>query len=113
MYWLCEHTTILQPRKPNAIPRCVKWDLTALHTNMKSLHTNMKSISLAKLGLNEVYGGELIASPSETKMYHCTNLNVEPNMRFCRVHHQSKMKATTMKGKTSTPMMESLAMQLT
>ena len=46
-YWLCEHTTILQPRNPNAIPRCVKWDLTALHSNMKS-------ITLAKLGLNEV-----------------------------------------------------------
>ncbi|GMP26126.1 hypothetical protein CsSME_00002704 [Camellia sinensis var. sinensis] len=46
MYWLCEHTTILQPRNPNAIPRCVKWDLTALHSNMKS-------ISLAKFGLNE------------------------------------------------------------
>ncbi|GMP78177.1 hypothetical protein CsSME_00034220 [Camellia sinensis var. sinensis] len=43
---LCEHTIILQPRKPNVIPRYVKLDLTALHTNMKS-------ISLAKLGLNE------------------------------------------------------------
>ncbi|GMP86742.1 hypothetical protein CsSME_00039412 [Camellia sinensis var. sinensis] len=71
MYWLCKHTTILQPRKPNASPWCVKWDLTALHTNMKS-------ISLAKLGLNEVYGGELMASPTEAKMYHHTNLNVEP-----------------------------------
>ncbi|GMP92555.1 hypothetical protein CsSME_00042726 [Camellia sinensis var. sinensis] len=71
MYWLCEYTTILQPRNPNAIPRCVKWDLTALHTNMKS-------ISLAKLGLNEVYGGELMASPTEAKMYHHTKLNVEP-----------------------------------
>ncbi|GMP71342.1 hypothetical protein CsSME_00029794 [Camellia sinensis var. sinensis] len=73
MYWLCEHTTILQPCKPNAIPQCVKWDLTALHTNMKS-------ISLAKLSLNEleVYGGELMASPTEAKMYHHTKLNVEP-----------------------------------
>ncbi|GMP30643.1 hypothetical protein CsSME_00005215 [Camellia sinensis var. sinensis] len=63
MYWLCEHTTILQPRNPNAIPRCVKWDLTALHSNMKS-------ISLPKLGLNEiqVYGSELMASPTEAKM---------------------------------------------
>ncbi|CAL5325863.1 unnamed protein product [Camellia sinensis] len=71
MYWLCEHTTILQPRNPNAIPRCVKWDLTALHSNMKS-------IFLPKLGLNEVYGGELMASPTEAKMYHHTKLNVEP-----------------------------------
>ncbi|GMP30770.1 hypothetical protein CsSME_00005285 [Camellia sinensis var. sinensis] len=71
MYWLCEHTTILQPRNPNAIPRCVKWDLTALHSNMKS-------ITLAKLGLNEVYGGELMASPTEAKMYRHTKLNVEP-----------------------------------
>ncbi|GMQ10212.1 hypothetical protein CsSME_00053304 [Camellia sinensis var. sinensis] len=38
----------------------------------------MKSISLAKLGLNEVYGGELMASPTEAKMYHHTKLNVEP-----------------------------------
>ncbi|GMP48004.1 hypothetical protein CsSME_00015510 [Camellia sinensis var. sinensis] len=38
----------------------------------------MKSISLAKLGLNEVYGGEQMASPTETKMYHHTKLNVEP-----------------------------------
>ncbi|CAL5386414.1 unnamed protein product [Camellia sinensis] len=71
MYWLCEHATILQPRNPNAIPRCVKWDLTALHSNMKS-------ITLAKLGLNEVYGGELMASPTEAKMYRHTKLNVEP-----------------------------------
>ncbi|KAF5932744.1 hypothetical protein HYC85_028915 [Camellia sinensis] len=71
MYWLCEHTTILQPRNPNAIPRCVKWDLTALHSNMKS-------ITLAKLGLNEVYGSELMASPTEAKMYRHTKLNVEP-----------------------------------
>ncbi|CAL5377627.1 unnamed protein product [Camellia sinensis] len=47
MYWLCKHTTILQPRNPNAIPRCV-------------------------------YGGELIVSPTEAKMYHHTKLNVEP-----------------------------------
>ncbi|GMP61651.1 hypothetical protein CsSME_00024029 [Camellia sinensis var. sinensis] len=38
----------------------------------------MKSISLAKLGLDEVYGGELMASPTEPNMYHRTNLNVEP-----------------------------------
>ncbi|GMQ03526.1 hypothetical protein CsSME_00049299 [Camellia sinensis var. sinensis] len=38
----------------------------------------MKSISLAKLGLNEVYGGELMALPTEAKMYHHTKLNVEP-----------------------------------
>ncbi|GMQ11041.1 hypothetical protein CsSME_00053809 [Camellia sinensis var. sinensis] len=38
----------------------------------------MKSMSLAKLGLNEVYGGELMASPTEAKMYHHTKLNVEP-----------------------------------
>ncbi|GMP50021.1 hypothetical protein CsSME_00016802 [Camellia sinensis var. sinensis] len=71
MCWLCENTTILQPRNPNAIQRCVNWDLTALHTNMKS-------ISLATLGLNEVYGDELMASPTEAKMYHHTKLNVEP-----------------------------------
>ncbi|THG03397.1 hypothetical protein TEA_011034 [Camellia sinensis var. sinensis] len=70
MYWLYEHTTILQPHNPNAIPRCVKWDLTALHSNMKS-------ITLAKLGLNEVYGGELMASPTEAKIYRHTKLNVE------------------------------------
>ncbi|GMQ06616.1 hypothetical protein CsSME_00051136 [Camellia sinensis var. sinensis] len=75
MYWLCEHTTILQPRNPNAIPRCVKWDLTALHSTMKS-------ITLAKLGLNEVYGGELMASPTEAKMYRHTKLNVEPKLEI-------------------------------
>ncbi|CAL5342396.1 unnamed protein product [Camellia sinensis] len=47
MYWLCEHTIILQPHNPNAIPRCV-------------------------------YGGELMASPTEAKMYRHTKLNVEP-----------------------------------
>ncbi|GMP36729.1 hypothetical protein CsSME_00008755 [Camellia sinensis var. sinensis] len=38
----------------------------------------MKSISSAKLGLNEAYGGELMASPTGAKMYHHTKLNVEP-----------------------------------
>ncbi|GMP62229.1 hypothetical protein CsSME_00024408 [Camellia sinensis var. sinensis] len=38
----------------------------------------MKSITLAKLGLNKVYGGELMASPTEAKMYRHTKLNVEP-----------------------------------
>ncbi|GMP78076.1 hypothetical protein CsSME_00034147 [Camellia sinensis var. sinensis] len=47
MYWLCEHTTILQPHKPNDIPRCVKWDLTALQKKMKST-------SLADISFNEV-----------------------------------------------------------
>ncbi|KAL7246821.1 hypothetical protein ACSBR2_001849 [Camellia fascicularis] len=46
MYWLYEHTTILQPHKPNVIPRCVKWDLTALHKKMKST-------SLVDLGFNK------------------------------------------------------------
>ncbi|CAL5384413.1 unnamed protein product [Camellia sinensis] len=63
-YWLCEHATILQSRNPNAIPRCVKWDLTALHSNMMSITL--------------VYGGELMASPTEAKMYRHTKLNVEP-----------------------------------
>ncbi|GMP99062.1 hypothetical protein CsSME_00046695 [Camellia sinensis var. sinensis] len=38
----------------------------------------MKSIYLPKLGLNEVYDGELMASPIEAKMYHHTNLMVDP-----------------------------------
>ncbi|GMP23654.1 hypothetical protein CsSME_00001173 [Camellia sinensis var. sinensis] len=38
----------------------------------------MKAISLSKLGLNEVYSGELIASLTEAKMYHHTNLMVKP-----------------------------------
>ncbi|GMQ03365.1 hypothetical protein CsSME_00049190 [Camellia sinensis var. sinensis] len=38
----------------------------------------MKSISLAKLGLNEVYGDKLMASPTEAKIYQHTKLNVEP-----------------------------------
>ncbi|GMP82957.1 hypothetical protein CsSME_00037049 [Camellia sinensis var. sinensis] len=71
MYWLCEYTTILRPRNPNAILLCVKWGLTALHSNMKS-------ISLAKLRLNAVYGGGLMASPTKAKIYHHTKLNAEP-----------------------------------
>ncbi|GMP71557.1 hypothetical protein CsSME_00029913 [Camellia sinensis var. sinensis] len=47
MYWLCEHTTILQPHKPNAFPCCVKWDLTALQKKMKT-------ISLVDIGFNEL-----------------------------------------------------------
>ncbi|GMP79328.1 hypothetical protein CsSME_00034918 [Camellia sinensis var. sinensis] len=42
----------------------------------------MKSISLPKLGLNEVYGSELMASPTEAKMYHRTNLNVGPKFEI-------------------------------
>ncbi|GMP44406.1 hypothetical protein CsSME_00013351 [Camellia sinensis var. sinensis] len=38
----------------------------------------MKSISWAKPGLNEVYDGELMASPIKAMMYHHTKLNVEP-----------------------------------
>ncbi|GMP23653.1 hypothetical protein CsSME_00001172 [Camellia sinensis var. sinensis] len=40
----------------------------------------MKSISLSKLSLNEikVYGGELMTSPTEAKMYYHTNLMVKP-----------------------------------
>ncbi|GMP25180.1 hypothetical protein CsSME_00002168 [Camellia sinensis var. sinensis] len=71
LYWLCEHTTILQPHKPNAISRCVKWDLTALHKKIKST-------LLANLGFNEVNASELFATQTELQKFKCTTLKVEP-----------------------------------
>ncbi|KAL7249731.1 hypothetical protein ACSBR1_011837 [Camellia fascicularis] len=73
MYWLCEHTTILQPHKPNAFPRCVKWDLTALQKKMKTT-------SLADIGFNEVNAGELFATPTELQKFRHTTLKVEPEI---------------------------------
>ncbi|GMQ11577.1 hypothetical protein CsSME_00054161 [Camellia sinensis var. sinensis] len=73
MYWLCEHTTILQPHRPNAFPRCVKWDLTALQKKMKT-------ISLADLSFNEVNGGELFAIPTELQKFKRKTLKVEPEI---------------------------------
>ncbi|GMQ08714.1 hypothetical protein CsSME_00052320 [Camellia sinensis var. sinensis] len=70
MYWLCEHTTILQPHKSNAIPRCVKWDLT-------TLQKNMKTTSLADIGFNEVNDDELFVTPTELQKFRCTTLKVE------------------------------------
>ncbi|KAL7172969.1 hypothetical protein ACSBR2_032438 [Camellia fascicularis] len=70
---LCEHTTILQPHKPNAIPRLIKWDLTALQKKMKST-------SLADIGFNEVNAGKLFATPTELQKFRCTTLKVEPEI---------------------------------
>ncbi|CAL5416610.1 unnamed protein product [Camellia sinensis] len=66
-YWLCEHTTLLQPHKLNTIPRCVKWDLTALQKKMKTT-------SLADIGFNEVNAGELFATPIELQKFRRTTL---------------------------------------
>ncbi|KAL7180456.1 hypothetical protein ACSBR1_043623 [Camellia fascicularis] len=73
MYWLCEHTTILQPHKPNAIPRYVTWDLTALQKKMKTT-------SLADIGFNEVNADELFATPTELQKFRHTTLKVEPEI---------------------------------
>ncbi|CAL5329245.1 unnamed protein product [Camellia sinensis] len=73
MYWLCEHTTVLQPHRPNAFPRCVKWDLTALQKKMKTT-------SLADLGFNEVNAGELFAIPTELQKFKRKTLKVEPEI---------------------------------
>ncbi|CAL5329956.1 unnamed protein product [Camellia sinensis] len=73
MYWLCEHTTVHQPHRPNAFPRCVKWDLTALQKKMKT-------ISLADLGFNEVNAGELFAIPTELQKFKRKTLKVEPEI---------------------------------
>ncbi|KAL7180123.1 hypothetical protein ACSBR1_043356 [Camellia fascicularis] len=73
MYWLCEHTTILQPHKPNVFPRYVKWDLTALQKKMKTT-------SLADIGFNEVNAGELFAIPIELQKFRCKTLKVEPGI---------------------------------
>ncbi|GMP61455.1 hypothetical protein CsSME_00023914 [Camellia sinensis var. sinensis] len=73
MYWFCEHTTILQPHKPNAFPRCVKWDLTALQKKMKTT-------SLADLGFNEVNAGELFTIPTELQKFKGKTLKVEPEI---------------------------------
>ncbi|GMP52877.1 hypothetical protein CsSME_00018542 [Camellia sinensis var. sinensis] len=73
MYWLCVHTTILQPHKPNAFPRCVKWDLTALQKKMRTT-------SLADLGFNEVNAGELFAIPTELQKFKRKTLKVEPEI---------------------------------
>ncbi|GMP59224.1 hypothetical protein CsSME_00022593 [Camellia sinensis var. sinensis] len=74
MYWLCEHTTILQPHKPNVFPRCVKWDLTALQKKMKTT-------SLADLGFNEVNASELFAIPTKLQKFKRKTLKVEPEIR--------------------------------
>ncbi|CAL5393359.1 unnamed protein product [Camellia sinensis] len=73
MYWLCEHTTILQPHKPNAFPRCVKWDLTALQKKMRTT-------SLAGLGFNEVNTDELFAISTELQKFTGKTLKVEPEI---------------------------------
>ncbi|GMQ08801.1 hypothetical protein CsSME_00052380 [Camellia sinensis var. sinensis] len=69
MYWLCKYTTILQPHKPNAFPRCVKWDLTALQKKMKTT-------SLADI----VNAGELFATPTELQKFKRTTLKMEPRI---------------------------------
>ncbi|GMP84978.1 hypothetical protein CsSME_00038303 [Camellia sinensis var. sinensis] len=73
MYWLCEHTTVLQPHRPNAFPRSVKWDLT-------TLQKKMKTTSLADLGFNEVNAGELFAIPTELQKFKHKTLKVEPEI---------------------------------
>ncbi|GMP25910.1 hypothetical protein CsSME_00002563 [Camellia sinensis var. sinensis] len=73
MYWLCEHTTILQPHRPNVFPCCVKWDLTALQKKMKTT-------SLANLDFNEVNAGELFATPTELQKFKRKTLKVEPEI---------------------------------
>ncbi|CAL5344873.1 unnamed protein product [Camellia sinensis] len=73
MYWLCEHTTILQPHKPNVFPRCVKWDLTALQKKMRTT-------SLADLGFNEVNVGELFTIPTKLQKFKRKTLKVEPKI---------------------------------
>ncbi|GMQ09265.1 hypothetical protein CsSME_00052698 [Camellia sinensis var. sinensis] len=73
IYWLCEHTTILQPYKPNAIPRCVTWDLTALQKKMKTT-------SLADIGFNEVNASKLFATPTELQKFRRTTLKVKPEI---------------------------------
>ncbi|THG09877.1 hypothetical protein TEA_008696 [Camellia sinensis var. sinensis] len=70
---LLMHTTILQPHKPNAFPRCVKWDLTALQKKMRTT-------SLADLGFNEVNAGELFAIPTELQKFKRKTLKVEPEI---------------------------------
>ncbi|KAL7263789.1 hypothetical protein ACSBR1_001860 [Camellia fascicularis] len=67
----CMNTTILQPHKPNVIPRCVKWDLTALHKKMKST-------SLVNLDFNKVNAGELFVTQTEFQKFKRTTLKVEP-----------------------------------
>ncbi|KAL7229828.1 hypothetical protein ACSBR2_008393 [Camellia fascicularis] len=73
MYWLCEHTTLLQPHKPNAIARCVKWDLIALQKKMKTT-------SLVKISFNEVNADELYATLTELQKFRRTTLKVEPGI---------------------------------
>ncbi|KAL7227233.1 hypothetical protein ACSBR1_022154 [Camellia fascicularis] len=73
MYWLCEHTTILQPHKPNSFFGCVKWDLTALQKKMKTT-------SLVDIGFNEVNAGELFATPTKLQKFRRTTLKVEPEI---------------------------------
>ncbi|GMP47503.1 hypothetical protein CsSME_00015200 [Camellia sinensis var. sinensis] len=73
MYWLCEHTTILQPHKPNVFPRCVKWDLTALQKKIKTTY-------LADLGFNEVNAGELFAISTKLQKFKRKTLKVEPGI---------------------------------
>ncbi|GMP89367.1 hypothetical protein CsSME_00040983 [Camellia sinensis var. sinensis] len=73
MYWLCDHTTILQPHKPNDIPCSIKWDLIALRKKMKST-------SLADIGFNEVNVGELFATPIKLQKFRRTTLKMKPKI---------------------------------
>ncbi|GMP78669.1 hypothetical protein CsSME_00034517 [Camellia sinensis var. sinensis] len=71
--WLSKHTTILQRHRPNAFPCCVKWDLT-------TLQKKMKTTSLADIGFNEVYAGELFATPTELQKFSHKTWKVEPEI---------------------------------
>ncbi|KAL7209232.1 hypothetical protein ACSBR1_030880 [Camellia fascicularis] len=70
---LLMHTTILQPHKPNAFPRCVKWDLTALQKKMKTT-------TFVDIGFNEVNVDELFATPTELQNFRRITLRVEPEI---------------------------------
>lgn len=61
LYWICEHTTLVQPEDENVFPRFLKWDLTKLNKKMRGR-------SLKILKSKEVLGAELVPSKKEQKL---------------------------------------------
>ncbi|GMP44531.1 hypothetical protein CsSME_00013428 [Camellia sinensis var. sinensis] len=87
MYWLCEHTKIVEPILQNAAPRFLKWNLTKLHKNVKNL-------SFSLINDDEVYIEKLILTDPESTLLAQTIIRDEENQKDAPesiIHHEVKI----------------------
>ncbi|GMP86477.1 hypothetical protein CsSME_00039240 [Camellia sinensis var. sinensis] len=87
MYWLCEHTKIVEPILQNAAPRFLKWNLTKLHKNVKNL-------SLLSINDEEVYIEKLIPTDRESTLLTHKIIWDEENQKDASesiIHHEFKI----------------------